>query len=216
MDFEVAEEGLAGVAVFEAPGGNAADGRDAGWGRGVVIGEEDFGGGETGEFFVEVADVGELGGGEFAGGDVGVSEAGFVVEIVDGGEVVVLVGGKHAGFEDGPGGEDADDFTGHETFNGFGADLFAEGDFVPFGDEFSDVALGRMVGHTGHRHPLTFADVTAGEDEVEFLGGGFGVGVEHFVEVAEAEEEDSVLVLGFDIEVLAADGGYFFLFRHIC
>jgi hypothetical protein len=59
-----------------------------------------------------------------------------------------------------------------------------------------------MMGHPGHRDALAFGDGAGGQHEVQFAGGNFGVGVKRFVEVAQAEEEQRVGVLGFQLKVL--------------
>jgi len=42
---------------------------------------------------------------------------------------------------------------------------------------------------------------------VEFTRGGLRILVEGLVEIAQAEEQDRVRVLAFDLQVLLADGG---------
>ena len=74
-----------------------------------------------------------------------------------------------------------------------------------------------MIGHAAHGGLLLLglAPVPGGEGQIQFLGGGAGILVEHFVEVAQPEKENAVLVLLLELLVLALHGGQFMIgFRH--
>ena len=64
-----------------------------------------------------------------------------------------------------------------------------------------------MVGNAGQGGAQAFADRARGQDDIEFARDGLGVFVEGLVEVPEAEEQDGIGVLAFDLEVLLADRG---------
>ncbi len=215
--FEAAGDAFVGEEVFAFFSGHGGEGGGA---EGVAVGYEYFGYVEAYEFAFEVgggAGAAELGGGKFAGAEVGVAEADVFAVGDDGGEVVVAVGGEYAGFDDGAGGEDAHDFAVDEAALVFGgleaggedgagagvafaggglAELFGDGDAVAFADEAGDVGFDGVVGHAGHGAKVFLGGfagffggvVFAGEGDIEELGDEFGVVVKDFVEVAETVE----------------------------
>ena len=120
----------------------------------------------------------------------------------DGGEVVVAVFLESEVIE-GAGAEDAGDFAADELAGDDFADLVADGDAFAGFDEFGHVGTGAVVGDAAHGDVAAF-----GEGDVEEGGRFAGVVEEHFVKVAEAEEEESVGgELAADVLVLAHHGG---------
>jgi hypothetical protein len=150
--------------------------------------------------------AGELRGGELAGGDVGVGDTGARALDQHGGEVIVGVTGEHTRLDDGAGGDDArdaalDDLPPLRRL----ADLLADGDLVPGGDQLGDVGLGGVVRHPGQWQLLPPPHLARGEGDVEDARGDLGVVLEHLVEVAETEEEEDIGVLALDRQVLLPD-----------
>ena len=178
--------GEEGVAVV---GHAVGEGSELG---GLVVGDEEFGGGNAGEFVGELAEVRELGDGELAGGVIDAGEAGGFPVAEDGGEVVRALVVEQGEVVDRAGGKDAGDFAGDEfSGDGFGG-LLGDGDAFVGLEETGDVALGGVVGDAAHGGAAAF-----GEGDVEDGRGGFRVLEEHLVEIAEAVEEDDVGGQGF-------------------
>ena len=188
LDLEVLAEGVVGLVEEE---GVAVVGKGAAKVAELLellVGDEEFGGGEPGEFVLELLAVGELGDGELAGGVVGAGEAPGLLVLEDGGEVVVAAVVEEVEVVDGAGGEDLGDLAIDQLAgDGYGG-LLAEGDAFAGLDEFGDVALRGVVGDAAHGDGVAF-----GEGDVEDAGGDLGVLEEHFVEVAEAVEEEDVV-----------------------
>ena len=104
---------------------------------------------------------------------------------------------------EGAGAEDAGDFASDEFARGDVADLVADGDAFAGFDEFGHVGTRAVVGHAAHGDVVAF-----GQGDIEDGRGFAGVVEKHFVEVAEAEEEQSVGgKLAADVLVLAHHGG---------
>ena len=74
-------------------------------------------------------------------------------------------------------------------------------------DQLRDVAVGRVIRHAAHRRLVLLPLVARGEDQVEQRRRLLRVFEEHFVEVAEAVQEDGVGDLALDLEVLLEHGG---------
>ena len=71
-----------------------------------------------------------------------------------------------------------------------------------------------MVRHTAHGGLLFLglATVTGGQGQIQLLGGGAGIIVEHFIEVAQPEKQNTVLIFLFYFIVLPLHGRQFFIF----
>ena len=63
-----------------------------------------------------------------------------------------------------------------------------------------------MIRDAAHRHPVVVL-AAAGQRQVELARSQLGVFVEHFVKIAQAEKEDSVLVQSFDLLILPGHWG---------
>jgi len=131
-------------------------------------------------------------------------------------EKIVLAGVEDCSFCGGAGGDDADDFAANDFLAGAGLlHLIADGDFESGTDEAGDVAVGGVIRDAAHGNGLAFFAVAGGERDLEFFGSEDGVFVEEFVEVAKAEEQESVGITGFDGLILLHQGrggvGHFLL-----
>ena len=125
---------------------------------------------------------------EDAGGEIEQREAKSFPVAADAGEVVVAAGLEDVLLEHGTGRDDPRHFAAHDAAgNGRIFHLIADGDFLPRADELREVEVGGVIRNAAHRVglPLGERDI---EDGRRFLG----VLEEHFVEVAQAEEEDRV------------------------
>src|SRR5580658_8301732 len=104
---------------------------------------------------------------------------------MEGGEEIVL-GLIESGVEGGAGSQDSGDFAANYLLGELGVfHLFADGDAEAFAQQALQVSLSRVVGDAAHGDGA-FA-VTGGEGDLQLPGGGDGVVVEEFVEVAHAE-----------------------------
>ena len=185
----------------------------------VVLGDSgtDFAAGKAqGEGFAS-ADAGEFAGegvargfagSQIAGGDVGVGQTARVAIANRHRQVVVGFGLQPVLIDDRAGGDDASDLALDEATADL-SDLLADGDAQAGLDEATDVGGGGVVGDAAHGHPVAFAELARGEDDLEDGGGAFGVFVEHLVEVAEAKEQDRVGLLLFYVKKLTPQGRQF-------
>ena len=64
-----------------------------------------------------------------------------------------------------------------------------------------------MVRDAAHGNGLAAFAIAGGERDLQFVGGDEGVLVEELVEVAEAEQEQGVGVVGFDRVILPHEWG---------
>ena len=85
------------------------------------------------------------------------------------------------------------------------ADLVADRDLIPGGNQAGDVALSGVTGDARHRNALAASHLARCEGDVEHRGGQPGIVVEGLVEVAQPEEDDDVGILSLNGEVLAPD-----------
>ena len=148
----------------------------------------------------------ESGTAELSGGELAESDAGGIAGEKDGTDIVAALIGKHGTVSDGARSDDADDVALHETLGQGGIlQLLTDGDLVSPGDELGDVPLSAVVRHTAHGGALLRVlniAVAGGERQIQLPGGGDGIIVEHLIEIAEAEEEQTVIVLLLDLLVL--------------
>ncbi len=123
--------------------------------------------------------------------------------VATGGEEIIFARVEHGAVGGGAGRDDADDFAADDFLAGAGLlHLIADGDFESGADEAGDVAVGGVIGDAAHGNGLAFFAIARGERDLQFAGGEHGVFVEEFVEIAEAEEQKSVGIAGFDRLVL--------------
>ena len=62
-----------------------------------------------------------------------------------------------------------------------------------------------MDGYAGQRHTEALAHAAGGEGNLELFGGEHGVVVEGLIKIAHPKKQDSVRMVAFDLEVLAAN-----------
>ena len=153
----------------------------------------------------------KLGDGEFAGRNVGVGDPGGrprpgceIADRIDRHQVIGLVLGEQFRLGDCAGGDHARDFALDQPASVWLGDLLADGDVIAFFDQPGDIALDGVMRHARHRDALAFADRAAGQHKIKLAGGDFGIVVEHLVKVAQAEQEDTVGILPFNIQILLA------------
>ena len=83
--------------------------------------------------------------------------------------------------------------------------LVADSDFAACFEQLGEIRLGRMVGDAAHGALAPF-----GQGDVEDLGGDHGIFKEHFVEIPQPEQQQSIPgQLGFDSPVLRHHRGHF-------
>ncbi len=200
------EQYLLAFARLETPGGQGG-----GMTKRIVeellrIGVENLGGMEPRQLGAQGFER-QFGDGELPGGDIHIGNRGPPLVKDDRGEVVVRVARQESRLDHRPRSHDADNLAREDPLRWLFADLFADGDVVAFFDEAGEVVFDGVVRDARQRDAHAAADGTGGEHDVEFAGGDLGVLVEGLVEIADAEEEDRVGMVAFDLEVLLADGG---------
>ena len=178
--------------------------------------DQNFAGGEAAQLGNQRAahlvgvQLGRIG---FAGRDIGKADARFPAAArafgADRTEVVVLVLGEHARFDDGAGRDNADDVPPDKPLGEHGVlHLLADGNLVALGDEPGDVNFIRVERHAAHGGALLPAAGLAGQRQLQLARGGEGVVVEHLVEIAHAVEQNLVGVLLLDLKILLHHGRY--------
>ena len=155
---------MPGIAFLETPVGQWGDGFGLVVQAVFVVGDEQFGGGQAGQFFDEGATAVYLCCGKLPGGNVGVGQAVMIAVADDGDEIIVAPRIQHPRLDDRPGRKNAHHFARHQPSDRLRADLLGQSHFVPFGDEPGDIPLGGVVRDAGHRRALIFALRPAGQD----------------------------------------------------
>ena len=144
-----------------------------------------------------------------AGGHVAEGQAEFPVQPVQAGHIVVFMLVEHTAFCDGAGGDDPGNVPVHQSLGQRRVlHLLADGHLVALGHQPGNVGIHAVEGHAAHGRLLLLglAPVPGGQRHVQLLGGQSGVFVEHFVEVAQPEEQDAVLIAFLHFIVLALHG----------
>ncbi len=176
-----------------------------------------LGGGKAAQLVEEVGQPlrpGKGGGVGLAGGDVTGAQGGVVVVQINTGAEVGAPLLQTRAVDDGAGGHHPDDVPLDESLGGGGVlGLLADGHLIALGDKPGDVGVGGVVGDAAHRHLLVeglgLVLVPRGQRQVQLAGGGAGVGAEHLVKVAQAEEQDRVGILFLDLHILPHHGRQF-------
>ena len=155
-------------------------------------------------FPLEFRDVGR------AGGDIGKAEARLITLDENARNVVVFVVLKHTALNDGARRDHTDDIPLDKTLClGRVLHLLADGDLVALGDEPGHIAFVAVEGHAAHGGPLFQPALLAGQRQIQLPRGGQRIIEEHLVKVADAVEQDLVLVLIFDFQILLHHGRQF-------
>ena len=166
----------------------------------------------------EPAQLGGGGGGvgadgdiECAGGNIAESKAELFAAI-QAGKIVVLALLQHTAFGDGAGGDNAGDLPLHKALGGGGiCHLFADGYLVTLLHQPCDVGIHTVIRNAAHGSLLFLGltAVTGGQSQIQLPGGHLRVLVEHFIEIAQTEKQDAVLIIVLDRAVLPPHGRHF-------
>ena len=142
-----------------------------------------------------------------AGGNIGKAQARLLPFQVNAGDVVVAVVLQHAALNDRAGRDHADDIPLDKPLGlGWILHLLADGHLVALGDQPCYIALVAVEGHAAHGRALGLTALFAGQGQIQLLGRGDGVIVEHLVKVTDAVKENFVLMLIFDLQILLHHG----------
>ena len=168
--------------------------------------------GESAQFVEDVADriLRECAAAELARGDVaeGGSPGAFLQ--ADRADVIAPRFLQHGALGHGAGCDDPDHIPLHQSLGKGGIlRLLADGHLIAFRYELGDIALGGMIGDAAHGGALLrilHAAVPRGQRQIELPGGDLRVVVEHLVEIAQPEKEQTVRVLLFDLVILFFHG----------
>ena len=170
----------------------------------------DLGGAEAFEFGEERGLGFDFRGEEIAGGQIHEREAEVFPGGTNGGEKVVFLRDEHSFIEVRAGRENLGDLAIDE-FAGLGfLGLLADGDLASGSKQATDVRVRRVMRQAAHRNAIA-----RGEGEIDQLRASLRVLEEHFVEVAEAEEQERVLgQFAFDAAILGHHGSELRFVRH--
>ena len=174
--------------------------------RGLVPqGRDDFRGADSLQFQRRFLHA-HLGGGEFPGGNIDVSQARRIPLFHHGGQEIVALLVQQRRFHRRAGSNHAHHVPFHQPLAGRRVGkLLADGDLVPLLHQPGQVTVQGMGGNAGHRHLQALAHAAGRKDNFQRLGSGLGVVVESLVEVAQAEKHDGVGVGMFDFQILPAN-----------
>ena len=75
--------------------------------------------------------------------------------------------------------------------------------------EAGNIDLGGVQGEAGHGDGVFFGPAAAGEGDIQGLGGAMGILEKKFVKIPHLEQEQTVGMLGLDIQILPQHGGDF-------
>jgi hypothetical protein len=150
--------------------------------------------------------AGEFSGAELARGEIEQRKTDTILfsplcgRSIDRGEVVVALGTLRR-IERCARGKDARDFTPDDLLGELGIfHLLADGDSIPLMKQAADVAVDCVIRHAAHGN-LALA-VAGGQGDFQLAGGEFRILIKKFVEIAHAEEEQSVRMLRLGSKVL--------------
>ena len=85
-------------------------------------------------------------------------------------------------------------------------DLIAQRHLVALVEELAQVLVDCVVGHAAHGHGVFRAGVAAGQGNLQFTGGDFGVLEKKLEKIAHAEKDQGVRVLALDPQILLHHG----------
>ena len=155
-------------------------------------------------FLLQFRDVGR------AGGDIGKAETRRIPFDENARDVVVFIILQHAALDNRSRREHPDDIALDETLRLGGVlHLLADGDLVAFGDQPCHIAFVAVERHAAHGGALLLTALFAGQRQVQLPRSRQGIVEEHLVKVADAVEQDLVLMLFFDLKILLHHGRQF-------
>ena len=120
---------------------------------------------------------------------------------------------QHGAFGDGARGDDPDhvpldDALGQSRVLG----LLADGHLVALGDKPGNIALGTVIGHAAHGRALLrvfHAPVPGGQRQLQLFRRKLRVIVEHFIEIAQPEKQQTILIARLYFVILSFHGRQF-------
>ncbi len=84
--------------------------------------------------------------------------------------------------------------------------LFTDRDFLAGTDQAADVIFRGMIRNPAHGDLAPGILSAGGQDQIQDLGSGLGILVEHLVKIPQTEKKDTILMGGLDLSVLAKHG----------
>ena len=151
-----------------------------------------------------------LGKTKFARGDIGGSQSEAALAFPYCRQEIIAAGIEPFCRGDRPGGNHPHHFPLHDPFRTHGIfHLLTNGNFVTGFEQFLNIRLSRMIGHTAQGHRAVFGLVAGCQRDIENLRRCMSIFEEHLVKVAETEEQDRILITIFDFQILPHHRGYF-------
>ena len=96
----------------------------------------------------------------------------------------------------GPGSHDTRHFTLYQTFCQFRVfDLVADGYFLAFLDQTTDIGIHRMVGNAAHRRSLRQTALLSCQRDFQHLRNADRIFEEHFIKISDAVHKYAVLII---------------------
>ena len=80
--------------------------------------------------------------------------------------------------------------------------LLADRDLIPLFNKLRDIDINRVIRYAAHRRALFETAGFAGQRELKFSGRCLRVVKEHFIEIAEAEEQNHARIFFFNLKIL--------------
>ena len=118
-------------------------------------------------------------------------------------QVVVAGFVQHAPLNDRSGRDDAHNVALHQSLCGRGVlRLLTDRHLIAALHQTGDIGLAAVERHTAHRRAFFHAAILARQRQFQFAGRNFRVLKEHFIEIAQAEKENTILVLLLDLQIL--------------
>ena len=140
---------------------------------------------------------------ELTGGNIREGKARPVRGKADRQQEVVRPLVQHIALDNRAGGDDAGDAALHQALGQGGIlHLLANGDLIAAADELFDIVVHSMMRHAAHGSALLQAAVAPGKGQFQLPGGRLRIIEEHLIKIAQAEEEQTVLVFSLHLKVL--------------
>jgi hypothetical protein len=67
-----------------------------------------------------------------------------------------------------------------------------------FADQSANIVIRRMIGDSGHRHPLAFGDITRSENYIQLTGSNLSIVIESLVKITQSEKDNRIRILFLD------------------
>ncbi len=145
---------------------------------------------------------------QLSGGNIRKADAGLHAGNTERTDVIVARLVQHTAFQHGAGCNDADDIPFDQSLRKGGIlHLFTDGNLISLGNQARNIAFVTVKRDTAHGCPLRLAAVAPRQCQFQLTGCEFGIVVEHFIEISEAEKQDGIRVLLLQIKILLHHGG---------